>query len=62
MVDRYEPRVCGSAGVFVFAIAIATCYFAKSITFLVVACGVVAGRSYSTINESDHCYSKYTST
>ena len=57
MVDRYEPRVCGSAGVFVFAIAIATCYFAKSITFLVVTCGVVAGRSYSTINESDNCYS-----
>ena len=57
MVDRYEPRVCGSAGVFVFAIAIATCYFAKSITFLVATCGVVAGRSYSTINESDNCYS-----
>lgn len=45
VVDRYEPRVCGSAGVFVFAIAIATCYFAKSITFLVVTCGVVAGVS-----------------
>lgn len=43
VVDRYDPRVCGSTACFVYAGALAICYFASSCTFLIVSWGVIAG-------------------
>ena len=50
MVDRYGPRTCAVIGCFVTSVAITSCYFAKSTTFLIISYGGVAGTQQPLYN------------